>query len=148
MAASSARQSQATRSRVIAPYKHHQTRVNGGTLSQIAPGDFDVAVIGQLPTPQLALGNPLKSRAVEVVGFDAALRGRPVGQQALEYAPPHPNQAAVFPISTPNCTAWRSSSHQASSGKVKNMVPPAWHLAVVLYPFGCRIAQVKWPCKG
>jgi hypothetical protein len=40
----------------------------------------------------------------------------------LEYAPRHPDHAAVFAdLSTPNSTACRSAFQRASSGKVENM---------------------------
>jgi hypothetical protein len=66
------------------------------TLSEISAGDFDVAVIGQLPLPNLALGDQFEPGPVEMISFEAALGCRGLGQQDLENAPGNPNDAIVF----------------------------------------------------
>src|SRR5690242_12797395 len=45
-----------------------------GPLPQIASGDLDIAVVGQLPTPDLALHNEFEPSSMEVIGFDAPFR--------------------------------------------------------------------------
>jgi hypothetical protein len=42
--------------------------------AQVAAGDLDIAVIGQLPVSQLPLGDALELGAMHIIGFDAALR--------------------------------------------------------------------------
>ena len=54
------------------------------------------SVFGQLPPTQAALGDALKARALEVVGFEAPLGGRKVRQKAIKHAPWDPDNAFVF----------------------------------------------------
>jgi hypothetical protein len=65
-------------------------------ISQVPPGDLDVAAIGQLPPTQLALGNPFEARALQMVGFKAALRGWALRQEALEHTPREPDNPLVL----------------------------------------------------
>jgi hypothetical protein len=65
-------------------------------VAQVAPADLDVAVLGQLALPELALDNALEAGALPVIGFNAALRRRSLWEQALEHAAWHPDHAAVF----------------------------------------------------
>jgi hypothetical protein len=44
-----------------------------GAFAQVPPGDLDVAVFCQLTPAQLAFGNPFIARALEMIGFKAAL---------------------------------------------------------------------------
>jgi hypothetical protein len=53
-----------------------RSRTPRRALSQITPGDLDVAVFGQLPAAELALSDPLETGSLEIVGFDAAHGGR------------------------------------------------------------------------
>ena len=41
---------------------------------QIATGDLDIPVVGQLPAANLPLGDALEPGPVQVVGFEAAFR--------------------------------------------------------------------------
>jgi hypothetical protein len=65
-------------------------------MAQVPPGNLDVAVFGQLPPMQLALGNPLKTRALEVICFQAAFGGCMACQKALEHSSWDPDNAFVF----------------------------------------------------
>lgn len=73
-----------------------QQTLGDARLPQIAPGDLDVAVIGQLPVPQLALGGPFKSGAVQVIGFDAARGGMRPSTSRWKNAPTNPYHALVL----------------------------------------------------
>ena len=45
-----------------------------GPLPQIASGDLDIAIVSQLPTPDLPLHDEFKPSSMEVIGFDAPFR--------------------------------------------------------------------------
>jgi hypothetical protein len=47
----------------------------GIAFTHIAPDDLDIAVIGQLPPPQLPFNNKLKPGPLEVERFEASCRG-------------------------------------------------------------------------
>jgi hypothetical protein len=87
-------------------------------FAQIAPGDLDVAVIGQLPLSQLALDRQLEACPLEMEGFNATLRGRRLIEQPLEDPPRYTRTVPWYsPSRTLNSTAARTSSQWASSGK-------------------------------
>jgi hypothetical protein len=48
--------------------------------AQVPPADLDISVLGQLPPPQLPLGDALEAGPLEVVGFDAPIGARPLRQ--------------------------------------------------------------------
>jgi len=54
---------------------------------QIATGDLDIPIVGQLPSANLPLGNEFKPSPMKVVGFKAALRRASLRKQDLEHAP-------------------------------------------------------------
>jgi hypothetical protein len=66
-------------------------------ISEIAPGDFNVAIVGQLTLAQLALSDAFESRPLQMVGLDAALRGHGAVDKSLENSPRNPDQTFVFP---------------------------------------------------
>jgi hypothetical protein len=39
-----------------------------------APGDLDIAIVSQLPTPDLPLHDEFEPSSMEVIGFDAPFR--------------------------------------------------------------------------
>jgi len=43
-------------------------------LPQIASADLDIAILSQLPTPDLALYDEFEAGSVEMIGFDTAFR--------------------------------------------------------------------------
>jgi len=47
-------------------------------LAQVPPADLDIPILGQLAPSQLPLGDALEPGSLEVVRFDAPLRGRPL----------------------------------------------------------------------
>jgi hypothetical protein len=65
------------------------------TLAQIAPGDLDIRIIGQLPATNLSLRDQFKPDPVPVLGFDAALRRRGIPKQVLEHAPANTRDAFI-----------------------------------------------------
>jgi hypothetical protein len=65
-------------------------------FSQIATGDFDIAVVGQLPAANLPFGDDFESAAVKVVGFEAPFRRAGFRKQDLEDAPGNPHDALIF----------------------------------------------------
>jgi hypothetical protein len=62
---------------------------------QIATGDLDVAVVGQLPPPNLPLSYEFEPSPVKMVGFEAAFRHRGLWKQDLENASGHPNHTLI-----------------------------------------------------
>jgi hypothetical protein len=56
-------------------------------FAQIATGDLDIAIIGQLPPPKFALGEEFEPGPVKVVGFEAAFRRGGLWKQGLEHGP-------------------------------------------------------------
>jgi hypothetical protein len=65
-------------------------------LAQIAPGDLDIAVIGQLAPAQFPLGGKLETGPPEVVSLQAAFRGHRAIEQALKDLARHARHALVF----------------------------------------------------
>jgi DNA end-binding protein Ku len=51
-----------------------------GRLAQVAPGDLDIAIFGQLAPSELPLSDALEARPLQVIGFDTALGYRPLRQ--------------------------------------------------------------------
>jgi hypothetical protein len=66
-------------------------------VAEIAPGDLDVAVIGQLPPSSLALGNEFEPGPIQMVRFKAAVSRRPLIEEILEHAAADPNYAGRGP---------------------------------------------------
>ena len=65
--------------------------------AQIAPVNLDVAVIGQLQVPHLALGDALEPGPLQVIRFNAPFRRHSPIDEALENASPDPHHALVLP---------------------------------------------------
>jgi hypothetical protein len=65
-------------------------------IPQVATGDFDVAIVGQLTTPHLPLGDEFEPGPVKMVGFEATLRRRGLVEQDLEDASRNPNHAFIL----------------------------------------------------
>ena len=59
----------------------------GRPFPQIATGDLDIPIFGQLLPANLSLRDDFESGAVKVVGFEAALRRVSLWKQDLEDAP-------------------------------------------------------------
>jgi hypothetical protein len=69
----------------------------GGTFPQVATGDLDITVLGQLTLTDLAFGDTLQSRSLQIISLDAPLGGRPIRQQALEGTARYANDPSIFP---------------------------------------------------
>src|SRR5436309_14358256 len=65
-------------------------------VPQIATGDLDIAVVGQLPSTNLLLGDQFEPRPVKVVRFEAAFRRRTLWKQDLENASGHAHHTLIF----------------------------------------------------
>src|SRR5215813_12438647 len=73
-------------------------------LTQIMTRDLHIAILRQLPAAQLALGDQLESRALEVERRQAQLRCRALIQEVLEDPPTDPCGAL---IRTENCAEFQ-----------------------------------------
>jgi hypothetical protein len=49
-------------------------RRHGVAFAELAPGDLDIAVLGELSAPELPFHSLLEPGALKVKGFEAALR--------------------------------------------------------------------------
>jgi hypothetical protein len=65
-------------------------------FTQIAAGDLDVAIIGQLSAAQLPLHNQLEPRPLEMEGFHALLGRRRLIEEMLKDPPGDPHGALVL----------------------------------------------------
>jgi hypothetical protein len=63
---------------------------------QIATGDLDIAVVGQLPPPKFPLRDEFEPGSVKVVRFEAAFRRGGLWKQGLEHAPRYANDAFIL----------------------------------------------------
>ncbi len=63
-------------------------------LAQIASGDLNIAIIGQLPPTQLSLRDHLETGPLEVECFKAPLRRRALIEEPLEDPAGHPDVRA------------------------------------------------------
>ena len=94
------------------------------SFSQIATGDLDVAVVGQLPPPNLPLSYEFEPSPVKVVGFEAAFRRRGLWKQDLEHAPGNPHHAVILaqsdavlddvPVGVPPGVRRKAEEHEPS----------------------------------
>ena len=66
------------------------------SFPQIATGDLNIAVVGQLPSTNLPFGDQFEPRPVKVVRFEAAFRRRSLWKQDLENAPGHAHYTLIF----------------------------------------------------
>jgi hypothetical protein len=71
------------------------TRLNF-PFPQIATGDLDIPVLGQLAATNLPLGDEFEPGPVEVIGFEAPFRRAGFRKQDLEDAPGNPHDALIF----------------------------------------------------
>jgi hypothetical protein len=71
-------------------------RCLGFPFAQVATGNLDIAVIGQLPTTDFPFGDELKLGPMEMVGFEASFRRWCLGQQNLENASGNADYTVIF----------------------------------------------------
>ena len=81
------------------------------SFPQIATGDLDIAVVGQLPAANLSLGDEFEPGPVEVIGFEAAFRRWGLGEQNLENAPGNAHHTFIF--------AARTNTHSITSSAIE-----------------------------
>jgi hypothetical protein len=96
-------------------------------MPKIAPGDLDIAIVGQLPAAHLPLGNQFEPRLMDIVGFQAPVGCRPLVMEPWRtrlrtrtmpsYSP--------MPMPIPNSTAAALEFDRASGGNRKNMLDPS-----------------------
>src|SRR5438045_990357 len=65
-------------------------------VPQIATGDLNITVIGQLPPTNLPFGDEFEPRPVKVVRFEAAFRGPILWKQDLENASGPAHHTLIF----------------------------------------------------
>jgi hypothetical protein len=63
---------------------------------QIATGDLDVAVVGQLPPPNVPFSDEFEPSPVKVIGFEAAFRRGRLTKQDLEDASGNAHHTLIF----------------------------------------------------
>jgi hypothetical protein len=90
-------------------------------LPQIATGDLDISIVGQLPAANLPFGDEFEPSPVQMVGFEAAFGREGFQQQDLEDAPETRTTPSYSPTPMPNSTVFRSGFHRASGGNRKNI---------------------------
>lgn len=100
-------------------------------LPQIATGDLDITVVGQLPTPNLPFGDQFEPRPVEVLRFEAALRRRSLWKQDLENASGHAHHTLIFAdaytelddgsLGVPVSIGWKAKEHGFPGENVPRM---------------------------
>ena len=96
-------------------------------LEQVPPADFDIPILGQLASAQLALGDALEPGPLEVIRLHAPLRGGRSGSRRWDTRRGTRTMPWYSPISTPNSTAccsafqWASSGRRRTSGLVRKL---------------------------
>jgi hypothetical protein len=63
---------------------------------EISAGNFDIAIVGQMPAAQLAFGYQFEPGSVEMIAFEAPLGCRALRQQALKDPPADPHDASIL----------------------------------------------------
>jgi hypothetical protein len=65
-------------------------------FAQIATGDLNIAVVGQLPLSNLPLGDEFEPGSIKMVGFKAPFRRGGLRNQDLEDTPGNTHHALIF----------------------------------------------------
>jgi hypothetical protein len=68
----------------------------GFPFLQITARDLDIAVVGQLPSPEFPLGDEFEPGPVKMVGFEAPFGCGGPWKQDLEHAPGNANDALIL----------------------------------------------------
>jgi hypothetical protein len=99
----------------------------GFAFPQISAGDFDIAIIGQVPAAQLAFGNQFEAAPLKMVGFQASLRRRGLREQALKDPPVDAHNASILadlnsefdghPVRVPSRVLGECEEHGAISAR-------------------------------
>jgi len=64
-------------------------------FAEVTARDLDIPILGQPTAPELALCDLIKASSMEVVSFEATLRGGALIEQGLEHPPVDANRALV-----------------------------------------------------
>jgi hypothetical protein len=88
---------------------------------QIATGDLDIPVVGQLPAANLPLGNEFEPGPMKMVRFEAALGCGASGSKIWNTRLETRTTPSYSPTPMPNSTSERSEFQRASGGKRKNI---------------------------
>lgn len=64
---------------------------------EIARGQFEIPVFGQLPRSELRLGGAFKFAAIQMKRLDTGVWRYRMFEQSLEHAPRHADGAVIFP---------------------------------------------------
>jgi hypothetical protein len=81
------------------------------SFTQVATGDLDVAIVGQLPAANLSLGDKFEPSPVNVIAFDAPFWRWGLGEQNLEDAPGNADHALIL--------AARTNTHSITSSAIE-----------------------------
>src|SRR5215469_12699620 len=93
----------------------------GCSLPQIATGDLDIAIVGQLPPSNLPLCDEFESGPVKMVGFEASFGRGGLRKQDLENAPGNAHHTLILAhpdvelddgaLGIPSCVRRKSEKH-------------------------------------
>jgi hypothetical protein len=113
-------------------------------LPQIASGNLDIAVVGQLPPSKFALGDEFEPGPVKVIGFQAPLGCWGLIEQGLEHAPGDTHHAFILadadaeldgvPVGVPAGVGRKAEEHE---------IPPAEATENVRVKFSNSAAKGK-----
>jgi hypothetical protein len=88
---------------------------------EVATGDFDIAVVGQLPAANLPFGNQFEPGSVEVVSFEAPFGRGGLRNQDLEDTSGNAHYALIFAdadaerddraLTVPACVGGKTKEH-------------------------------------
>jgi hypothetical protein len=87
-------------------------------LAQISTRDLDLAIVGQLPTTHLPLGDQFEPGPMQIVGFEVTLRRQGLVEQDLEDASRNPNDPRVGPKRSPANSINSASSQPTSNSSL------------------------------
>jgi hypothetical protein len=89
---------------------------------QIATGDLDIPIVGQLPATNLPLGDEFEPSPMKMVGFEAAFGREGFQQQDLEDAPGNAHRSLILadadaeldsvPVGVPPGVGRKSEKHR------------------------------------
>ena len=69
---------------------------SGFAFTEIAAGDLDIAIVGQLLPADLPLGDEFEPGPMKVIGFEAAFRSWAFREQLLKDEPGYANDALII----------------------------------------------------
>jgi hypothetical protein len=94
------------------------------SFPQIATGDLNIAVVGQLPPPNLPLSDEFEPRPVKMVDFEAAFGRRGLCKQDLKDASGNAHHALILAHTNPELDDGALGVPPSVGRKAKEHVPP------------------------